>query len=130
MPKKNFPNFRQLAKTIGLLLAGKKAEDILILDVRKLTYLTDYFLIACGNSTIHLRTLRETLENKLAKERIYPFRKEGAFSSGWQVLDYGGVIVHLFLPEIYKFYHIDKLWQGARKVSWKTQITADKKQRG
>jgi len=109
-------NFRQLAKKIALLLLAKKAEKIVILDVRKLTFLTDYFLLANANSFLHLRTLRETLNENLSKESVFSFREEGDLSSSWQVLDYGGLIVHLFLPEIRNFYNLEKFWQGARMV--------------
>lgn len=117
-------NFRQLAKKIALLLLTKKAEEIVILDIRKLTFLTDYFLLANASSILHLRTLRETLNENLNKENIFSLREEGSLSSPWQVLDYGGLIVHLFLPEIRNFYNLEKFWQGAKKVSWQTRVTA------
>jgi len=113
-------NFRQLGKTVALILSEKKAEEIIILDVRKLTFFTDYFLFANGNSIIHLKTLRETLEEDLTKKKIYPLHIDGSPSSSWQVLDFGGLIVHLFLPEIRKFYQLEKFWQGAKKVFWET----------
>ncbi len=121
-------NFRQLAKIIALLLRAEKAERIVILDVRKLTFLTDYFLLANATSSLHLKTLKDTLDEHLSKENISPLREEGS-SSSWQVLDYGGLIVHLFLPEIRNFYNLEKFWQGGKTVPWQTRITADKKRR-
>jgi ribosome-associated protein len=113
-------NFRQLAKKIALLLRAEKAEKIVILDVRKLTFLTDYFFLANATSSLHLTTLRETLNENLSKENISPLREDGVSSSSWQVLDYGGLIVHLFLPEIRNFYNLEKFWKGAKMVSWET----------
>lgn len=121
-------NFRQLAKKIALLLRAEKAEKIVILDVRKLTFLTDYFLLANATSSLHLTTLKDTLDEHLSKENISPLREEGS-SSSWQVLDYGGLIVHLFLPEIRNFYNLEKFWQGGKTVSWEpTQKRIKKRQ--
>lgn len=120
-------NFRQLGKTVALILSAKKAEEIVILDVRKLTFFTDYFLFANGTSLTHLKTLHETLEENLTKKKIYPLHIDGGPSSSWQVLDFGGLIVHLFLPEIRKFYQLEKFWQGARKVTWKSRMHTNKK---
>jgi len=133
-------NFRHLAKKIAFLLLTKKAEKIVILDVRKLTFLSDYFLLANATSILHLRTLRETLDKNLSKENIFSLREDGGLSSSWQVLDYGGLIIHLFLPEIRNFYNLEKFWQGAKmvrvthhfkknrkKVAFKLRITRIKK---
>lgn len=113
-------NFRQLAKKVALFLSGKKAEKVIILDVRKLTFFTDYFLLANATSLLHLKTLRETTAETLTKEDSSPLHQDGNLSSSWQVLDYGGLIIHFFLPEIRSFYNLEKLWQGAKKVAWET----------
>lgn len=113
-------NFRQLAKKVALFLSGKKAEKVVILDVRKLTFFTDYFLLANATSLLHLKTLRETTDETLTKEDGSPLHQDGNLSSSWQVLDYGGLIIHFFLPEIRNFYNLEKLWQGAKKVAWET----------
>lgn len=122
-------NFRQLAKKVALFLRAEKAEKIVILDVRKLTFLTDYFLLANATSLLHLKTLRETIDENLTKENISSLRQDGNSSSSWQVLDYGGLIIHLFLPEIRNFYNLEKFWQGAKIVSWEpTQKRIKKRQ--
>ncbi len=113
-------NFRQLAKKVALFLSGKKAEKVIILDVRKLTFFTDYFLLANATSLLHLKTLRETIAENLTEEDRSPLHQDGNLSSSWQVLDYGGLIIHFFLPEIRSFYNLEKIWQGAKKVAWET----------
>lgn len=113
-------NFRQLAKKVALFLSGKKAEKVIILDVRKLTFFTDYFLLANATSLLHLKTLRETIAENLTEEERVPLHQDGNLSSSWQVLDYGGLIIHFFLPEIRNFYNLEKIWQGAKKVAWET----------
>lgn len=122
-------NFRQLAKKVALFLSGKKAEKIIILDVRKLTFLTDYFLLANATSLLHLKTLRETIAENLTEENSYPLHQDGNLSSSWQVLDYGGLIIHFFLPEIRNFYNLEKFWQGAKKVAWEPRIRTNKRTR-
>lgn len=122
-------NSRRIAKVIAFLLSTKKGKEIVILDVRKITFLTDYFLFASATSNVHLRTLRETLEEDPRKSKLLPLRSEGTSTSSWQVLDYGGVIVHLFLPEVRNFYQLEKFWGEAKIVPWQMRITADKKRR-
>ena len=111
----------QLAQEIGSYLSAKKAEDILIIDVREKTALCDYFVIAGGRSSTAVKALCENLEEKLEKEYgVMPERRDGGREGRWNVLDYGDVIVHVFNDEMRDFYHLERLWEdGANLVQYK-----------
>ena len=99
-----------LAETVCAFLASKKAEDIVIVDVREKTVLCGYFVIAGGRSTTQVKALCDNLEEKLSKEGMEPRRVEGVKEGRWGVLDYGDVIVHIFNDESRLFYHLERLW--------------------
>ena len=109
-------NFRNLAKQCAGLALVKKAKEILILDVRKLTSITDYFVICSGRSNIHVETIAESIVSKLKGKGICPLHIEGEKQAQWLLIDYVGVIVHVFYEPIRKFYGLEKLWAEGRKV--------------
>lgn len=100
----------QLTQEICKLLSSKKAEDILIIDVREKTSLCDYFVIASGRNTTQVKALCENLEEYLSKQGVEPRRTEGVREGRWGVLDYGDAIVHIFNDESRLFYHLERLW--------------------
>lgn len=102
---------RKLALKMAAILNNKGAIDIEILNVADMTTITDYFLIASGRNVQAVRALSEDLEDKLAEENIFPRRRDGMHESRWIVLDFGGVIVHLFHPEERLYYNIERLWR-------------------
>jgi len=104
-------------KTVKELLEEKKAEDVNILDVRGLTSLTDYFVIASALSDTHAKALADYLEEEIKKRfGEEPINVEGREWNRWIVLDYGDVIVHIMLPDVRDYYGIDWLWADAKKV--------------
>lgn len=107
----------QLAQEIGSYLSQKKAEDILLIDVREKTALCDYFVIASGRNTTQVRTLCENLEEHLSKQGVEPRRTEGVREGRWGVLDYGDVIVHVFEEETRKTYSLEQLWGDGTNVA-------------
>ena len=102
---------RRLALKMAAILNNKGAIDIEILNVVDMTTITDYFLIASGRNVQAVRALSEDLEDRLAEENIFPRRRDGMHESRWIVLDFGGVIVHLFHPEERLYYNIERLWR-------------------
>jgi len=103
------------------LADNKKAENILILDVRKLSSVTDYFVIASGTSHPHLRAIVEEISGKLRDDHgLRPARTDGATSGNWVVLDYFDVIVHIMHAETRTRYDLEGLWGDAKKVSLPT----------
>ncbi len=107
---------RNLALKMAQILDKKGAVDIEILEVTHLTSITDYFLIASGRNIQAVRSLSEDLEDKLAEEQIFPRRRDGVHESRWIVLDFGGVIVHLFHPEERLYYNIERLWRDGENL--------------
>lgn len=94
----------------------RKALDLVILDVHGLSSVTDYFLVCSGRSTTHLRSIADAIreEMKAADERL--LHGEGAPESGWMLLDYGNVLMHVFLEETRLYYALERLWGDAPSV--------------
>jgi ribosome-associated protein len=105
---------KALAKKISELLSSKKAVDIRVLEVTDLTVLADYFVIATGTSTTHLKTLSEEVEYVLKKQGMMPKSVEGKAGGSWLLLDYGAVVVHVMTHEAREFYSIERLWSDAK----------------
>ena len=101
----------EMVTTIAKILYDKKAQNIVALNVKDLTVITDCMLIATGRSTIQVRTLADEVEERMTEMGFEPVRKEGYQEGRWIVLDYGEVLVHLFHMEEREFYRLDKLWE-------------------
>ena len=108
---------KKLALLCRELADNKKAENIVVLDVRKLSSVTDYFVIASGTSQPHLRAIVDEIAGKLRDEHdLRPSRTEGATGGNWVVLDYFDVIVHVMHAETRKHYDLEGLWGDAKKL--------------
>ena len=108
---------RQIAKEVQKLCEDKKGQDVLILDVRKLTDITAYFVIVSGNSTRHVHALGEHIRDGMKQKKVRPWHVEGQSEAKWIVLDYGDVIVHVFYTHTRKYYNLERLWGDAPRVS-------------
>jgi len=106
----------QLAQRIANIALEEKAFDVLILDVRDVTVLADYFVIASGRSTIQVKVIAENIEDLLLEEGYRPLRREGFNEGRWVILDYGSVIVHIFRQQEREYYELEKLWGDAREI--------------
>ncbi len=105
----------ELAHTIITALEERKGEDILLLDIREVAPLADYFVVCSGTSDRMLDALVDAVQRDVkTKHHIRP-RLEGSPGDGWVLADYGDVIVHLFSPDRREFYQIEELW-GAGKI--------------
>ena len=108
---------KKLALLCRELADNKKAENILVLDVRKLSSVTDYFVIASGTSQPHLRAIIEEIHSKLRDEHdLRPMRSEGSTGTSWVVLDYFDVIIHVMHTEARSRYDLESLWSDAKPV--------------
>jgi len=94
----------------------KKAQDIVIIDVRKESAITDFYVIASGMSSPHLKALIGDLKHQLKQENVQCYRCSGEPEGGWMVLDYVDVITHVFSPEAREYYDIESLWDQAPRV--------------
>ena len=106
----------QVARKIVEVASDKQAEDIVLLDVRELCSFADYFVICSGDSARQLQSIYDEVEHVLKREGVSPHHFEGTMDSGWMLLDYGDVIVHIFAPTEREFYKLDKLWSEAIPV--------------
>lgn len=108
---------KKLALLCRELADNKKAEDIVILDVRKLSSVTDYFVICSGTSEPHLRAIVNELEDRLHEEHgVKPHAEDGAAGGRWVVMDFFDVIVHVMHPDVRKQYDLEGLWSDAPAV--------------
>lgn len=94
----------------------KQASDIVLLDARTVCSFADYFVICTGETERQIRAIYEEVEHALKKEGILPYHHEGTVGSGWLLLDYGDVIVHIFATPEREYYRLDELWHEASLV--------------
>lgn len=108
---------KKLALLCRELADNKKAEDIVVLDVRKLSSVTDYFVICSGTSEPHLRAIVSEIEDRLREDHGIRARAEdGANGGRWVVMDFFDVIVHVMHPDVRKQYDLEGLWSDAKPV--------------
>ncbi len=93
--------------------SDKQATDILLLDTRRVCSFTDYFVICSGDSARQIQAIYEEIEHTLKKEGILPHHHEGTLDSGWLLLDFGDVIVHIFATSEREYYQLEELWNKA-----------------
>ena len=93
-----------------------KALDVVVLDVQGLSSVTDYFLVCSGRSTTHLRSIVDAIREAMKAADVRPLHGEGTPESGWMLLDYGDVLVHVFLADTRAYYALERLWGDAPSV--------------
>ena len=111
-----FVNARQVALYAYTASEEKKGVDPLILDLKGLTDICDFFVLVHGTSDRHVRTIADAVEEKLQAKRIRPSHVEGKRDGRWILLDYGSVMVHVFHYASRKFYSLERLWGEAKVV--------------
>jgi ribosome-associated protein len=108
---------RKLALLCRELADQRKAENLTVLDVRKISSITDYFVIATGTSEPHLRAIsNEILEELEQEHNLRPKATDGTVTGGWLVLDFFDVIVHIMRDELRTLYDLEALWGDAPRV--------------
>ncbi|MBL9214686.1 MAG: ribosome silencing factor [Opitutaceae bacterium] len=118
-PTRSAAKLKPSLRLLGLIvraLEAKKAEDLRVLDVSKLSSITDYLVLATGTSEPHLRALRIELERVLDDEKAMILGVDTSKESGWTVVDAFELMVHLFSPENRNKYRIETLWKDAAEV--------------
>lgn len=116
---------RKLALICRELADNKKAEEIVILDVRELSSVTDYFVIASGTSEPHLRAIVDEISDKLRDEHdLRPKSVDGTLRTAWVVLDYFDVIVHIMRNDVRERYDLETLWGDAPRVKTRKRTPA------
>jgi ribosome-associated protein len=107
---------RSLALSIAETLADTPAVDTIVLDISGRSSFADFFVICSGENERQLRAVASSVREHLAGDNRYPRRQEGEAESGWIVLDYGDVVVHVFHADQRHFYRLEELWADATTV--------------
>jgi len=95
----------------------KRAEGVVILDLQGISGVADFFLVASAQSTTQIQTIVEAIEQALKTQGVRLLHSEGVPESGWLLLDYGDVVIHVFLEETRSFYALERLWGDAPLLS-------------
>jgi ribosome-associated protein len=103
----------RLAETLGRLALEKKAHAVRILDLRKLSSVTDFFVVCSVDAEVQARAVADHISEKLREQKIRPWQTEGYGESGWLLMDFVDVVIHIFLPRTREFYDLEKLWGDA-----------------
>jgi len=107
----------KLARHIVEVIADKKGEDVLLLDIRDVSILADYFVIGSATSERQAKAIIEGIKQETKQTfDVRPLHVEGESAAGWVLVDYGGVVVHLFAPEVRAYYALERLWRDGRIV--------------
>ena len=107
------PDAATLANLAAETLSDKLATDIVLLDLSKQMAFTDFFVIGTGDNERHVRALRDAVEDSFTAVGVEPLHVEGTADSGWVLMDYVSVVVHLFSPELRSYYRLEELWGKA-----------------
>ncbi len=106
----------EMALRVRRALVDARARESVLLDMRELTLITDYFLIWHGTSNVHVRGLADAVLEALEEENLRPYGLEGYDHARWILIDYGDLIVHIFAEEERQFYDLERLWSDAAHV--------------
>lgn len=112
--------FKNVAIAAAKAMDDQKAEDIVVLDVRKTSPLSDYMIVATALSRPHLEALENKLEDALEESGLRVHHRNRPQSDLWRVLDYGGLIVHLMDAETRELYALERLHEGAKELAWRS----------
>lgn len=116
---------KEKAVKAALIANDKKAHDTLILELKGLTIIADYFVICSGESTTQVRAIAEHIESEFKKHAIRPVSIEGLGYAHWVLMDYSDVIVHIFTQETREYYELEKLWLDAPRIAIGLELHGD-----
>jgi ribosome-associated protein len=106
----------EIARKAVDIAEDRKAEDIVMLDIRKVSIIADYFVICTGTSERHVRAIAKEVDEKLGELGVNPINMEGMANAEWVLMDYGSVLVHIFDQVTRDHYRLEQLWSGAQPV--------------
>lgn len=107
---------KTIVKAAYQALDDKKAEDIKIIDISEISVIADYFVIANGTNSSQVEAMVDEVTAVLAKNKIHPERIEGIRSSGWILMDFNDVVIHIFSKEDRLFYDLERIWRDGKEV--------------
>lgn len=94
----------------------KQAEDVVLLDTRQAASYTDYIVICSAESDRQLDAIQHEIADTLKKESVLPYKSEGSSESGWILMDYAGVVIHMFSRELREYYSLDSVYDKATRL--------------
>lgn len=106
-----------IAENVVRALANKKGKDVKLLKTDGITVLADYFAICTATSAPHIKALADEVDKHLSELGEPPIRREGYRSGDWVLMDFGCVVVHLFLEETRDYYKLERLWSDAEQIN-------------
>ena len=106
----------QLARAAVDIASDKKASDVILLDIRDVTTIADYFVICSGSNRRQIQAIADAIEEQLVEQGASIFHREGVSDAGWILLDFSDVIVHIFGPKEREYYRLESLWSEAKTV--------------
>lgn len=107
---------KELARKAFLYLDEKKAIDIKVIDISKISVIADYFIITGGSNERQVKAIADNVEEKLGKEGVVAKSIEGYHNANWILMDYGDVIIHIFNQEDRLFYDLERIWMDGQSV--------------
>ncbi|MDD3252269.1 MAG: ribosome silencing factor [Lachnospiraceae bacterium] len=110
---------KEMVKLAIKALEDKKGEDIRVIDIRKVSVMADYFLIASGSNTNQVQAMTDSVEAELGKAGYTCKQIEGYQSANWILMDYGDIIVHAFCKEDRLFYDLERIWRDGKTMDAK-----------
>jgi len=115
-PPSDLPSLPHAMRAVSTALE-KKAEDVVLLDISSVSIMADFFMICTVRTDTHARAVRDAVTQALEQAGLKMRRREGSDASGWVLLDWGDVVVHIFGPSEREFYSLEKLWGDARVIA-------------
>lgn len=112
---------KDLVEKIVQKAKEKKGENIVVLETGKISPIADYMVIISGSATIHTKSICDFIIHELKKDGIIPLHLEGYEEGRWIAIDYGDVMVNIFLPEIRDYYKLEWLWSDAPRIEFATE---------
>ena len=106
----------EIARLATQVASEKQARDIVMLDVKEVCSFADYFVICTGDVKRHIEAIWQGINATLKSKGVLALHNEGTLDSGWMLVDFGSVVVHIFAPQERDYYQLDKLWSQAPPV--------------
>ena len=99
------------------LANNKKAVDTVILELKDLSTIADYFVICSGDNTAQIKAIAESIDEYFSKKKVFPIGKEGLDFARWVLIDYGDIVIHIFNQEARGYYDLEKFWIDAPRIN-------------
>ncbi len=106
----------QLARDVMRIVEDKKAQDVVVLNLKGICIMSDYFIMMSAESSVHMRTIAQELARKLREEQVRLLNPKDFMNDRWILMDFGPVVVHIFSEEARQFYQLERLWADARRT--------------